>query len=106
MDHNFSCLSCGKQHSISSYSFNGTNYLDKKSKQILRCDCVEKTILDNIPVEWDGSAPNFGKVASMSPSQRSEVLKKRSKDHSKKEILDRKRDMTKQFNENVKTLRG
>lgn len=102
---NFICPSCKKQHSISSYTITGTGvFLSRGTRQPLRCDCPKKVVLENIPQKWDGGAPTVGRIANMTPQQRSEVLKKRSKAHFKKEIQERKVEMNRTFNNDIKNL--
>lgn len=104
-NYNFSCSTCKKTFFISSYTMTGSGtYLHKGSKEQLRCDCESKTVLSIVDKEWDGGCPTFTKIASMSPQERSEVLKKRSKAHFNKEIRERKHEMNKGFNNDVKNL--
>lgn len=87
---NFVCNSCKKEHTISSYRMKpGGIYLDKYNKPIL-CSCESKTELSFIEKPWDGKIPNFGKFSSMSMEGKKEMLKKRSHEHFKKEIQEKK----------------
>jgi hypothetical protein len=79
-------------------------YLHKSSKEELRCDCPQRIVLIAIEKEWDGGAPAFGKVMSMTPAQRSEVLKKRAKVDFKKNIEEKKREMNKSFNKEASDM--
>jgi hypothetical protein len=103
MENNFFCPSCEKQHSIPSYTISTRGYLHKTSKKQLVCDCKNKTALESIEKEFTGS-PSIGKIANMSPQQRSEVLKKRASAHFKKETFERKHEMNKSFYSEVKEM--
>lgn len=104
MRENFVCPSCDKKHFILTYTYDGTNYKLKKSKQQITCDCPAKTILLYIDKPFNG-IPTYGKIASMTPQERSKVLKKRAKLDFKKNIADRKREADKNFMNDIKNLK-
>lgn len=98
---NFKCKSCKKIHSVSSYRLSIKNdekvYVDPKTKEALRCECSKKTILEYVEGKFNGFCTTFGKFSSMTPDQKQEVLKKRSKEHFKKEINEQKYEKNKQL---------
>lgn len=57
-------------------------------------DCGHKMI-EVIPVQVN--APTIGKFANMTPAQRQQVLKKRSHEHFKKHIADKKYEMNRAY---------
>jgi hypothetical protein len=92
---NFICPTCQKEHTIPVYSMKmDCKYYDNFGN-ILTCDCKDKSeLISN--TKWDGGCPTFGKFASMDVKGKSDVLKKRSKEHYKKEIKEKADFMNKQ----------
>lgn len=95
---NFKCDNCNKELYIQNYTFKFSSlgnliYLDKNTKKELICpDC--KKPLSFIKVEPEGPIScNFGVFSSMSPLQKQEFLKKRSKaDNKKQKYVDQERE--------------
>ena len=67
-----------------------------RAGEVITCDQCHNP-LTNVEkqIDWTKGAPAFGSFASMTPSQRGEVLAKRSKDHFQREGKDVKNEMLK-----------
>lgn len=95
---NFKCNNCKKTLYIQNYTFKFSPsgdmiYLDKNTKKELLCpDCGKS--LEFIKKKQEGPIScNFGTFASLSPLQKQEFLKKRSKEDNKKhKYVDQERE--------------
>lgn len=93
---NFICPTCNKEFTIiKHFSKGGKNYDYKWD--LLVCDCEEKTELQTIPKTIIGTdtPPAIGKYRSASREEKRKILKERSHQHFKKEILPVKKIMDK-----------
>lgn len=91
MENNFRC-ECGKQYFVHQYSTRQSGIFDKFGKELL-CECGCKLI--SIPKITKPFLLNIGKFNMLSRDEKSKVLKKRSSDHFKKEILESKNEQLK-----------
>ena len=93
---NFKCKSCKKEHTISNFSIVIRNenkfHVQAKTHKPLLCDCKKKGEL-----EYIGEFGGFGTSVKMSKQQMQSSLKKRSKEHFKKEINEQKYEKNKQL---------
>ena len=90
MNYNFKCTTCNYKTFIPKYRNNGRDYTSKGNR-IMCPNCVT----DLVPVKKEGFGTNFLRFQSSSPQQKQEHLKKRSHEHFKKNIAEKKRDMVK-----------
>lgn len=85
MENNFKCPVTKQETFIPTYSYNGTSYKDKKTKKILTCKCCETPqVLEYIDKPFEGYTKNLGKFSMMNKTEKQAHLKKRARDHSKK----------------------
>jgi len=87
MQNNFKCPKCGKEYAISRFRVTSNGHKDKFGRTIKCNECDVE--LEYIAVKK--GIPQFGKFASLSPQEKAKVLKKRSHEHFKKHIAEKKK---------------
>lgn len=89
---NFIC-ECGKSKFVPKYttSIKNGGFVYKEGNKEISCECGK--IMKAIERQFSG-VPMFGKFASASREEKTEMLKKRSKEHFKKNIEDQRQEMS------------
>lgn len=107
MTNNFQCKSCDQVFFIPAYTFkfddsNKQIFFHKSTGQRITCIRCKSENIKFIEKPGDFTTVNLGKYTMKSVEQRQEHLKKRSHEHFKREIKDKKRQIDQ--NPNLQSL--